>query len=81
MKYALVKNGEAIEADSLIDLVILTGRFEFDVKNPDNGVLYFRGNPDSITYGKSYNAYEKTQEMAKRAVVILERNGWTLYKG
>ena len=74
---ALVKNGKAFEASSIVDLIFCTGFFKFDY---EKGLLYFNNSLDTISYSKEYTAKEMGVEMAKRAVTLMERRGWTLYK-
>ena len=77
MKFALCKNEQALEADTLIEIIILTGLFRLMIPK---GVLYFREERDSITYSSNYTPKEMVREMASRGIKLLEREGWTLYK-
>jgi len=77
MKFALVKNGEAIEGDLLADILTLTNLFKFDL---NKGYLYFRGKQDTISYSSTYTPKEMISEMAQRGMKLLESQGWKLYK-
>ena len=74
---ALVKDSQAFEASTLTYLIFSTGWFRFDYQN---GQLYFNDHLDTISYSKEFTPKEMAREMAKRALTLLERRGWTLYK-
>jgi hypothetical protein len=74
---ALVKEGTAFEASSIVDLIFCTGWFRFDY---EKGQLFFNEHLDTITYSKNYTPKEMAREMAERAVKLLKQRGWTLYK-
>lgn len=74
---ALVKDGKAFEGITLTQAVLHTGLFRFDA---EKGKLYFRDEPDTITYSDTYTFDEKVRAMASRGANLLQRQGWILYK-
>jgi hypothetical protein len=78
--YAIINEdwGKHHSGETLVDVVLATKRFKFDL---DKGVMTIVDvGQDSITYTGSYTPKEKANEMAKRAIKILQDWGWTLYK-
>ena len=78
MKLALVKNRVAIEGDYLSDIITQTQSFKFDL---NKGELYFQGKKDTVSYTVgSWTSKEMLNQMNHRALELLIRQGWTLYK-
>lgn len=76
--YALIHTDYSpILGISKVDLIQNTNLFHFDIQN---GELYFRKEKDTISYHSSYTPEEMMLEMSNRAIELLKRNGWTLFK-
>jgi len=85
MAYALVNHNNnnrnsnnCFTGFSTYEVVQNTNLFEFDLSN---GCLYWNKEKDTISYDKSLTDHEMQKMMADRAITLLTRNGWMLYKG
>lgn len=62
--------------DSVYESIGKTGLFEMDFKK---GILFFKNQPDTISYSLSLEKEEMFRFMMNRAETLLSRSGWKFY--
>lgn len=78
MKYLFKKDDTIILNYSKTSCVADTGLF---VQNVTEGVLFYRGKPDSVTYRlDEFSPDEMAIAMVDRSISILLRDGWVIKK-